>query len=62
MYVKANRVGDVEQLDYVNAAAAAFDRGDHGLVSTEPLRKLRLTEAGALALLDQNIDEAHLSW
>ena len=61
MDVQPDRVGYVEEFDNVDTAAAAFERGDDGLVSAESIRQLRLAQTCALALFDKNIDETHLS-
>lgn len=61
MHVEANHLGNVEQLDNVDASAAAFDGGNNRLIAAEALGHVGLAQAGAFALLDEEIDEAQLS-
>lgn len=61
MEIQIDRLSNVEQLDQVDTAAAAFDRGDDRLHAAEPLGELSLAEAGGLPLFDDQADEADVT-
>lgn len=61
MDVEIDGFGDVQQFHDVDAATAALDGRDDGLVSAEPVGELRLAETGALPLLHDEVDQAQLS-
>ena len=59
--VKADGAGQNDQFDDVDPALAAFKTGNKGLVASEPVRQLLLTEARLDAGVDQCLAECHLS-
>jgi hypothetical protein len=60
--VDAQGLRDLQELDYVQAALAAFEFRDVRLGTVEPLSKSRLSEAGALPSLDQQLAESGVCW
>ena len=52
---------DFEQFDNVNPATAALDLRDDGLVAAEFRREFGLAQPDAIALLDDQVDEADVS-
>ena len=59
--VKADGAGEDDQFDDVDPALAAFEAGNKGLVASEPVRQVFLTEARLNASVDQRLAECHLS-
>ena len=59
--VKADGAGENDQFNDVNPALAAFKTGNKGLVASEPVRQVFLTEARLDAGVDQCLAECHLS-
>jgi hypothetical protein len=61
MNVESDDRGDVEKLDDVDAAAAALDLRDNGLVAAKFFGKVGLAEPRAIALFDKEVDEPDVS-
>ena len=59
--VKADGAGQNDQFDDVDPALAAFKTGNKGLVASEPVRQVFLTEARFDTGVDQCLAECHLS-
>lgn len=60
--VEADRVGDVDQFDGVDPAAAGFHRSYHRLISAERRRQGGLTHARILPVRDEQFDQSLLPW
>lgn len=61
MNVEIDDCGGVEQFDDVNPATAALNLRDDRLVAAEFRREFGLAEPDAIALLDNQVDEADVS-
>lgn len=59
--IETQHVGNIEQFDDIDAAASAFDRGDHGLIAPQLGCELRLGKARTFAMADQQVDQTILS-
>lgn len=62
MNVESNRFGNLKEFDYVDASAAALDGRNDRLIAVEFLGQIGLAQARALALLDEQINQADVSW
>jgi len=60
--VKANGARQDDQLDNVHPALAALKTGNKGLVASEPVRQVFLTETRLDAGVDQRLAECDLSF
>lgn len=61
MHVESDDLGNVEQLDNIDAATTALDLRDDGLIAAEFSRESGLAQPGAVALLDKKIDQADMT-
>lgn len=61
MNIKVDDFCNVEKLNDIDATTSALNLRDDGLVSGKFRRKLGLAQLGAIALLDDEVDEANVS-
>ena len=58
MHVEADDCGNVEKFDDIDAATTTLDLRDDGLVAAQLRRETCLAYSGAVALLDNQVDES----
>ncbi len=61
MHVQADHLGDIEEFNDIDATASTFHRGDDGLVAIKSIGEIGLAQAGAFALLDDEVDQSDMS-
>jgi transcriptional regulator with XRE-family HTH domain len=60
--VKADRLGQIDELDHIEAPIAALETGNPGLRPLQLLGELDLADIGALALGNYQLDEAFMAF
>lgn len=60
--VESDHFGNLKELDHIDTSATALDGRNDRLIAIEFLGEIGLAQARALALLDEQINQADLSW